>query len=537
MPPSDAAWQQKLAALRAHVAAHGRLPPHRDATGLGDWVGTQRQAKKAMDLNKTGEVLRGMTPARAAALEGVPGWAWDPHGAIWQEKLAALRAYVATHGQLPPESHPGLGAWVGNQRAAKKAADAGKARHNKMTPERAAALEGVPGWAWEVDLEAAWQERLASLRAFVAAHGRLPPQSHHGLGVWVSSQRAAKKAADAGKALGKRMTPVRAAALEAVPGWAWSADVEALWEEKLAALRAFVAAHGRLPPQSHPSGLGKWVNHQREAKNATAAGKTRAMMTPARAAALEAVPGWAWEVDQEALWQEKLSALRAYQAERGRLPLRSDPSGLGKWVNTQRRAKKAARAGRPVGERMTPQRAAALEAVPGWAWDPHGAIWQEKLAALRAYVAAHGRGPPYGDAAGLSVWVNSQRTAKKAVEAGRSLGERMTMQRVAALESVPGWAWEVDAEAAWEEKLSALRAYLAAHGRLPPQRDASGLGEWVSRQRQARRAADAGRKSSFKMTPARTAALEGVPGWTWGGRRRAAAPAAPPAKRATRAGQ
>jgi hypothetical protein len=43
MPPlNEAAWQQKLAALRAHVAARGRLPPKRDASGLGDWIGTQK---------------------------------------------------------------------------------------------------------------------------------------------------------------------------------------------------------------------------------------------------------------------------------------------------------------------------------------------------------------------------------------------------------------------------------------------------------------------------------------------------------------
>ena len=222
MPPSDAAWQQKLAALRAHVAAHGRVPVYRGASDLGGWVASQRRSKKSMDA-------------------GQPS------------------------------------------------------KHGTMTPARVTALESVPGWAWEVDAEALWEERLAALRAYVAAHGRVPPQSNQGLGAWVSSQRAAQKAANAGKACSHKITPARAAALEGVPGWAWEVDLEALWEEKLAALRAYVAAHGRLPLQGHPSGLGKWVNHQREAKKAADAGKERATMTPEHAAALEAVPGWAWD--------------------------------------------------------------------------------------------------------------------------------------------------------------------------------------------------------------------------------------------------
>jgi hypothetical protein len=94
---------------------------------------------------------------------------------------------------------------------------------------------------------------------------------------------------------------------------------------------------------------------------------------------------------------------------------------------------------------------------------------------------------------------------------------------------VPGWAWEVDFEAAWQQKLAALRAYIGVHGRLPLRDEASGLGVWIGTQRRAKKA---GPKCRNKMTPARAAALEGVPGWAWDGRCRAAAPDAPPAKRA-----
>ena len=374
MPTSsnEAAWQRKLAALRAHVAEHGRLPPRGDALGLGGWVCDQRRTKKAMDA---GQQRKGstMTPARVAALETVPGWAWELDlQALWEEKLAALRAHVAAHGRLPSKSDRGLGGWVGSQRAAKKAADAGKARTNKMTPERTAALEAVPGWTWELDLEALWTEKLAALRAYVGTHGRLPPYGDTaGLGEWISSQRAAKKAADAGKASGKKMTPARVAVLEAVPAWAWSADVEALWEEKLAALRAYVAAHGALPPPKRdPLHLGRWANTQRESKRAMDAGKgakARYGMTPERAAALEGVPGWSWE-PRAALWPERLEELEAYVAAHARLPPNSHPSGLGAWVTGQRQAKRAADAGRKSKIKMTPERAAALEAVPGWTW-------------------------------------------------------------------------------------------------------------------------------------------------------------------------
>ncbi len=151
--------------------------------------------------------------------------------------------------------------WISNQRQAKKALDAGRtSKTGTVTPARAAALEGVPGWAWELDLEALWEAKLAALRAHVAEQGRLPPQGDAaGLGVWINNQRRAKKAMDAGRKCNNKMTQERVAALEGVPGWTWEQDLDVAWEEKLAALCAYVGVHGRLPPHGDPSGLGTWV--------------------------------------------------------------------------------------------------------------------------------------------------------------------------------------------------------------------------------------------------------------------------------------
>ena len=145
----DAEWKSKLVGLRAHAAAHGRLPPLHDP-GLGGWVCQQRALKRVWDAGWGGST---MTPARVAALEGVPGWAWEAEvdvEARFRERLAELRAYVAHNAQLPPHGDAaGLSRFVDKRRAAKRAMDAG--RKSTLTPAHAAALETVPGWTWAAD--------------------------------------------------------------------------------------------------------------------------------------------------------------------------------------------------------------------------------------------------------------------------------------------------------------------------------------------------------------------------------------------------
>ncbi len=223
------AWQTKLAKVRAYVAALGALPP-RSHPSLGEWVSTQREAYKAWKAGKPCKQM--MDDERAAALEAVEGWPRDEadynaadytyYNAVWQAKLAELRAYVAALGALPPRSHPSLGEWVSTQRKAYKAWKAGKPCKHTMDDERAAALEAVEGWPRDgAEYSAVWGAKLEELRAHVAAHGALPPQTHPSLGSWIGTQRAAFKAWKAGKPCTATMDDDRAAALEAVKGWAW----------------------------------------------------------------------------------------------------------------------------------------------------------------------------------------------------------------------------------------------------------------------------------------------------------------------------
>ncbi len=130
-------------------------------------------------------------------------------------------------------------------------------------------------------------------------------------------------------------------------------------------------------------------------------------------------------------------------------------------------------------------------------------------------MAEHGRLPTKREVPVLAKWIGHQRQAKKAMDTEIDPGRRkMTHERIAALEAVPCWTW--DLEALWLETLEELTAFVAAYGRLPTRRDSPALAEWVVRQRRA--------KKDHRITPARIATLEALPWWTWTPARGARAP-------------
>ena len=143
-----------------------------------------------------------------------------------------------------------------------------------------------------MDLDAAWFQKLDVLKAFVVAHNRLPytTESFDGvkIGAWCNRQRQAYKGT--GK---KPLTEKQKAVLESVSGWWWDSD--AAWFQKLDMLKAFVAAHSRLPSQKESFDgvkIGAWCTTQRQAYKGNAA--TSAPLSEEKKASLENVPGWWW---------------------------------------------------------------------------------------------------------------------------------------------------------------------------------------------------------------------------------------------------
>ncbi len=238
-----------------------------------------------------------------------------------------------------------LGGWAADQRTAHAA--------GRLSEERTARLEALPGWDWNF-YDAAWEKRFLLLDRYAARerHSSLPKgwiEDGYRLGQWVNTQRA-------WHAKG-RLSAARTTRLEALLGWTWTPD-EAAWGEGFSILERFVArtGHARVS-QGHVEDsyrLGSWVDRQRAFYRA-------GRLVDERAVRLDALPGWVWNPQDDA-WEEGYPILARYASREGhaRVPAQCIEDGyrLGKWVTTQRTAHRVGR--------LSADRTASLEAVQGW---------------------------------------------------------------------------------------------------------------------------------------------------------------------------
>ena len=209
-----------------------------------------------------------------------------------------------------------------------------------------------------------------------------------------------------------------------------------MWLAQYEALKAHLEANdGAYPAQGDAAGLGTWINNQRTAYKKPEGDPAR--LAADRIALLEQLPGWTWNAHDEK-WQSKYEALRAHlDANGGAYPARGDASGLGNWISDQRTAYK-----KPEGDpaRLAADRIAPLEQLPGWTWNAQDEKWPSKYEALRAHLDANdGEYPVKGDPSGLGTWIHNQRKAYKKPEGDP---KRLTADRVALLEQLPGWTWK-----------------------------------------------------------------------------------------------
>ncbi len=159
-----------------------------------------------------------------------------------------------------------------------------RASKDRLSPERRARLESLPGWVWN-SIDAKWYVGLEHLKAYVKTNGNasvsIGYKTAEGfrLGQWVSVQRLNNQ----------RITGERRTQLEALGGWSWTPR-DAAFEEGLRHVREFIAREGhcRIPALYKSADgyrVGSWVNTQRT---------TRSKLSQDCKRRLETLPGWVW---------------------------------------------------------------------------------------------------------------------------------------------------------------------------------------------------------------------------------------------------
>ena len=142
--------------------------------------------------------------------------------------------------------------------------------------------------------------------------------------------------------------------------------------------------------------------------------------------------------------------------------------------------------------------------------------WEFWFGVLESYVERTGHARVQQnrveDALKLGNWVAGQRLQYwQTPSALTARGEKLNAERIARLESLPGWQWSSQ-QAAWEDGFAALQGFVEREGTAHPIERQSieggyGLGEWVAGQRK--------KYKGGRLPTDRIERLESVRGWTW----------------------
>ena len=271
-------------------------------------------------------------------------------------------------------------------------------------------------------------------------------------------------------------------------------QVTASWDFFFGLLEAFIEREGHAKVANEyitEDGyrLGQWAAVQRT---------TKASMSLERKARLEGLSGWSWEY-REDNWEEGFRYLQEFANREGHANVSldfttADGYKVGFWVTNLRRRK----------DTLSSERKARLEDLPGWSWDPFSDKWKKGFGYLKEFADREGHaGAPQNfrtaDGYPLGSWITTQRITK----------DKIPPERIALLESLPGWTWNT-VDKKWNEGFCNLKEFAETNGHANAPidyktEDGYRLGQWVSVQR--------GNKNN--MSSERKERLETLPDWSW----------------------
>jgi superfamily II DNA or RNA helicase len=304
-------WWASFDALSAWAREHGHAHPSPQAkhagVDVGRWVSYQRTARRAGMLDD----------ARVTALQELPGWAWDARELAWWE---AAGVWTRRHLAGAPSAFERW-AWLAETPAwntgrredrpvrgfdtlADFAVDtAARRRRGELAAHLEAGATALAGWRWDlVDPDdgrmvdalveyAAWKDDLNPPHDYVHDGPGGEPLR---LGAWLTAVRRRRATGRLAAPLERELELLSSKSRTLRVNWE-AADTA--WRLGYLALRQFVAREGtcRVPYQhvealpDHQLDLNRWCVVQRQRRR-------QGVLTGERIAALDAVPGWAWEV-------------------------------------------------------------------------------------------------------------------------------------------------------------------------------------------------------------------------------------------------
>jgi hypothetical protein len=288
------------------------------------------------------------------------------------------------------------------------------------------------------------------------------------------------------------------------PGWEWGTKREETytWKEQLENWKTVYTKIQKAPStiskDKEEKRAGTWQNNMRVKKN-------KGAMSAERITALEMIHGWEWDSN---IWEEQLENWKTVYTKIQKTPSThskdKEEKRAGKWQSTQRVTKNNGK--------MSFERIAALEAISGWEWGTEreeSYTWEENLENWKTVYTKIQKTPSTHskdkEEKRAGKWQSHQRNSNNK--------EKMSAERITALEATPGWEWGMKREETytWEEQLENWKTVYTkiqnAPSRISKDKEKKRAGQWQNQQRIA--------KKNGTLSSERVIALEMINGWTW----------------------
>lgn len=229
------AWPLLLQELRWWIDIHGNANVPQNATSR-EVDGAPYPLGKRTHQTRNNYWLGKLAPERVAELERLPGWAWNPRTAQWQETAEQVTSHYREHHTLEGLPEP-LQRWVARQRRA------------QLTDAQRAQLEAIPGALVDrrrragafVVAARSWLQAqpagttMANLPSSATVHLRprtdvdLGTPGDDGLIAYPVGKRATfyRRRFHGLETVGDTAAPLHpddVGAIEALPGWSWALD-------------------------------------------------------------------------------------------------------------------------------------------------------------------------------------------------------------------------------------------------------------------------------------------------------------------------